>query len=146
MLVSADSILFFRLMAIQFSLDSIFIAQFFKFNCYTSTKKEVKQTSFCKPPSILSNMHLVTRSKKESTKPMVACSFLGLRVALISFLGLSVRVILYVFYQKTPFFHIYCVHICSFMYIYVVFIITYCFVFSRISQGSLYSTLSTDSI
>jgi hypothetical protein len=31
-------------------------------------------------------------------------------------LGAIVRVILYVFYQKTPFFHIYCVHICSFYY------------------------------
>jgi len=44
-------------------------------------KKRSSKLLFYKLPSILSNAPLVTRYKKELIKPMVACSFLGVKVA-----------------------------------------------------------------
>ena len=76
-------------------LENGLVKLFFKFSCYTSTKKEVKQTSFFVNCHLSFQMFtLLLDPKKELIKPMVACSFLGVRVALISFLGAMVRIIL----------------------------------------------------
>jgi hypothetical protein len=54
---------------------------FFNSIAILAQKKRSSKPLFYKPPSILSNVPLVTRSKKELIKPMVAYSFLGIRIA-----------------------------------------------------------------